>query len=484
MLMLEPKDHPKEKVPDVQTVVKARLGNDYFESIILNGRPAFLCNINGKVQTLERFTHNDTIYEPIPKDCCGYAEYEYTKKEIDFFKDKSADKQYLLNKAWQITNIFIDASDIVKTLITVDLVLSYCLEWIDSVHYLYFVGETESGKSTALHLFKNLGFRCLYSNGLGHANIYNFYGNAEEACGIICEDECQDLWRHPDKIATYKNSYTRGSIKPIILLTSNMKKQIFYKTFGLKLFAGENIPHDKGFMERLAIVHMVEGTPEGNIKRPTEKEKETLRTLRLGMLYWKVSNIHDGLPQVESGLKNRDAELWDDFHRVAKDTDFEERTKKVVDFYTKQRHEAIWNSLDAKLFKLVLNQLNEYRVKAGRFWNNLTTEQDEIPGELKDRLFYPNEFNKPISRNYISSIFIDKFGAKKQTIRKKVERKIQQTVEYVFDPKILERLANKYHLEDTLESGGHSGHSGHSGHTLGVYSDDHDDHDDHSEVSQ
>ena len=104
MLMLEPKDHPKEKVPDVQTVVKARLGNDYFESIILNGRPAFLCNINGKVQTLERFAHNDTIYEPIPKDCCGQAEYEYKKKERDLLKEKSEDKKDDVNKARQITN--------------------------------------------------------------------------------------------------------------------------------------------------------------------------------------------------------------------------------------------------------------------------------------------------------------------------------------------------------------------------------------------
>ncbi len=448
-----PQTEKKTKVPDVKTIIKATLGQTYVESTIVDGKPMFLCNINGEVKTHERITHDGVIYVPIEKNSCGYAEYEYTKQELDFFKEKSKTKQYLLNKIWDIVNHFIDSTEMVKTLVTVDLLQTYCLEWIDSVHYLYFVGETESGKSTALHLFKNFGYRCMYSNGLPHADIYNFYGTDEEACGTICEDECQDLGRDKDKVATYKNSYTRGSIKPIILNTSNTKKQVYYKTYGLKVFAGENIPHDKGFKERLAIIHMVEGTPEGNIKRPTKEEKNKLKTLRLGLLYWKVANIHEGLPDVESKLKNRDQELWEDFLRVAKDTDFQERAQKVVKFYTNQRHEGIWNSLDAELFKLVLSQLNGgMRLKMGKFWSKLIGDQDEIEGELDGKSFYPNEFSKTISQNYFSNLFKDKFQAKKETHWKVIENKKRRITEYVFNENIIKRLSHKYNVSHVSTS--------------------------------
>jgi len=459
MQMLEPKDHQKKaEIPTIEKKVKGWIGSMYVESIVLDGKPVFLCNNNGTVKTEERVIFDTVTYVPLDKNECGYKEYEFTGAELSSLKHKTPTKQILLEKSWEITNHFVSSTEINKTLIAIDLVLSYCMEWIDSVHYPYFVGETESGKSTALHLFKASAYRCLYSNGLPHANIYNFYGTGEEACGVICEDECQDLWRDKDKIATYKNSYTRGSIKPIVLTTSNAKKQVYYKTYGLKLFAGENIPHDKGFKERLAIVHMVEGLPNGNAKKPTPEEKAKLNFLRIGLLYWKVHNITNGLENVTNELKNRDQELWEDFLRVAKDTDFEERARQVVEYYTNQRHEGIWNSIDAKLFKLVLSQLDsDLKLKMGVFWNNLKNNQDEIDGELDGKTFYPHEYTQPISQNTLAELFRDKFQAKKETHWKVVDDKKRRITQYVFNEDIIARLSHKYNVERPISTSGASG---------------------------
>lgn len=481
MLMLEPKDHPKEKVPDVKRIIKATLGQTYVESIILDGKPMFLSNINGKVETHDRIAHEDVIYEPIEKNMSMYKDYTFTKEDLNSFAKHKIDKQLILTKINELVNHFIDTTEVNKTLVTVDTMLTYCMEWIETLHYLYFVGETESGKSTALHILKNIGYRPMYSDNLPYADIYNFLGTEEEACGIILEDECQDLYKDRNKIATYKNSYNKGSIKPIIVTGVNSKKQVPYKTFCFKAFAGERVTYDKGFMERMAIVRMVEGTPDGNIKMATAEEKMNMHYIRNALLYWKVANIHEGLPVIECNLKNRDQELWQNTLRIAKDTDFEEKTQSVVDYYINQRHEGIWNSIEAKVFKLVLSQLNGgMKLRMGKFWNNLCNGQDEIEGELVERVFYPHEFSKNISQNYLANLFKNTFQGKKETFTKTVEEKRRKITEYVFNEDIIKRLSHKYNVTPIPTSG----HSGHGGQQLGIDVDNVDHYDNPTEVSQ
>lgn len=452
--MLEPKDHPKDKVPDVKRVIKATLGQTYVESIILDGKPMFLCNVNGEVKTHERIPHDGIIYEPIDKNMSMYKDYAFQKIELEAYKIKPPTKQLILSRVNKLVNHFMDTTEINKTLTTVDSMLTYCMEWVKTVHYLYFVGETESGKSTALYILKNIGYRPMYSDNLPYADIYNFLGTEEEATGIILEDECQDLYKDRNKIATYKNSYSKGSIKPIIVTGVNTKKQVPYKTFCFKAFAGERVTYDKGFMERMAVIHMVEGIPEGNIKMATREEEIEMEKIRNGLLYWKVANIHEGLPEIECNLKNRDQELWQNTLRIAKDTDFEERTQKVVDYYINQRHEGIWNSLEAKIFKLVLDQINDnLSLKISKFWDKLCNNQDEIAGELDNKTFYTHEYSKNISHNYLTNLFINTFQAKKVTTRKMVEGVHRKYTDYEFNEEIIRKLSKKYNVSHTPTSG-------------------------------
>lgn len=464
--MLDSSDHVKSEksTPKKQEKkVKGRIGQWYVESIIRDGKPMFLCNVDGNLQLAEKINHDGITYLPLEKREYGYQPYEFTKSQLELLKNNPPTKQELLEKSWNLTNHFIDATEIITTLISIDLVLSYCQEWIDSVHFPYFVGETESGKSTALYLFKWSGYRTLYSNDIPHADIYNFLGTDEEATGTICEDEAQDLKYYKEKIRTYKNSYCKGSVKPIISTTNNAKTQLFYKTFCLKLFAGERVPEDKGFRERLAIAHMVEGLPKGNIKKPTEEEKQKLTDLRNFLLVWKVQNIKNGLDQVEHELKNRDQELWEDFLRVAKDSTYYEKALQVVDYYIKQRHDGIWDSLDSRIFKLVLQNLRgKFSLKMEAFWNYLTNEQDEIQGEMDKQTFFTYEFSKKVSRNYLSKLFEDKFQAKKNTRYETIDNKKHMITEYIFNESILEKLSHKYNVSLTSGLSGVSGQLTHA----------------------
>ena len=213
---------------------------------------------------------------------------------------------------------------------------------------------------------------------------------------------------------------------------------------------------------------MVEGLPDGNIKKPTTEEKEQLTQLRNRLLVWKILHINEGLENVEHELKNRDQELWEDFLKVAKDTEFFNKAEKVVDYYTKQRHEGIWDSLDSRLFKLVLQHLGDkFTLKMEGFWQYLINQQDELEGELDKQTFFAYEFSKKISRNYLSKLFEDKFQAKKATRYETIDEKKHMITEYNFNDSILQKLSHKYNVK--------SGLSGEGG-KLDAYEVDHVDH--------
>ena len=467
-IFLNKKDHKtiqnKSQTKKEIKKVKGRLGKHYFESILADGKPVFLCNINDSLKLAEKFEVNNTIYKPIEAAECGYFPYNFTKLYFDLLKNNPPTKEELLDEIKAKIDYFIDIIERDKHLILADLFLSYCQEWVDTLHFPFFVGETESGKSTALHLFRWLGYRCLYGEDIPNADIYNFLGTDEEAAGTICEDEAQELNYSKEKIRTYKNSYSRGALKPRIIGNDNQKKQVFYKTFCLKLFAGEKTPEDKGFRERLAIVHMTEGTPKGNIKRMTKEEKESLQSLRNKLLIWKVININKGLDRSPSKLVKRDQELWEDFLSVMKNTKYYQTCNDVVKYYTKQRHEAIWNSIEAGIFKLLIQKINEEsRIHLESFWNYLCFEQEEISGDLDKQTFLPHDYSKKITRNFLSRLFEDKFQAKRTTKYEVIEGKKHLKTEYLFDLDILQRLVTKYNVSISIDNLILCGRSGGSG---------------------
>jgi hypothetical protein len=458
-----PKERRQKKSQKTQkTIVKGNVGNYFVESIILNGKPYFLCFDKQSKEVLpkDKIEHDEILYVPLSSEEYGYVPYSFSDAELDEMISKILSKQEILDVLKKTIDEFINANENIKHLILGDLFLTYCQEWISTTHFLYFVGETESGKSSALHLFKNLGYRCLYGVDIPSADIYNFLGLEEEATGIIAEDEAQELGFQREKIRLYKNSYSKGSFKPIIILLKNGRKQVFYKTFCFKVFAGEKVPTDKGFNERLAIVHMVQGHSEKNIKRLYSKDRFLMEQLRKQMLVWKVQNIENSLDQSNFGLRARDQELWEDYLRVLSNTKYEDVAKDVVKFYTAQRHEKIWNSIEARIFKLVVSNMEDNIVAFRQLWDSITSG-DEISGELERGTYTEDETGKKISKNILAKLLEEKFHGTKESKYEQTDGKTRKITYYVFEPKVIEKLSTKYNVPMGLEdfSSGTSGAS-------------------------
>lgn len=336
--------------------------------------------------------------------------------------------------------------------------MTYCQEWISTLHFPFFVGETESGKSTALYIAKWLCYRCHLGVDIPSADIYNFLGMDEEGLGTIAEDEAQELWRNSEKLRMYKSSYSKGSKKARIVGVDTLgKHQVFYNTFCPKWFAGEKMPTDKGFLERIAIVHMVEGQPQSNIKKPSEDEVHQLHQLRNKLLVWKVQNVGIGLEKMNSDLKQRDQELWEDFLVVVNGTKYFDKCNEVVKYYTDQRHQAIRNSLEARLFGMVVSKLDKnLELKFEEYWNYITSNNPELLGKLDERngkTFHPEEFGNTITPQLLAGILCDKFQATKNQTRTRNEKGIQhQVTTYVFKKETILKLATKYGIELPIDN--------------------------------
>jgi hypothetical protein len=453
------KEEKTPKKPKVTSKVKGFVDRIYVESILVDGKPHFLARRldTNDILVKDSLMQDGIKIKPLTADECGYYPYKFTAADVIRLTSASIKLEDLLDELKQITDRYIVAKELDKWLVIGDIVITYCQEWISTVHFPFFVGETESGKSSVLHLGRQLCYRCLYGEDLPNADVYNFLGSDEEGTGTIAEDEAQELSKDREKIRTYKNSYSKGSNKARMLMLSNKKQQKFYKTFCPKWFAGEKIPQDKGFMERLAVIFMSEGEPRSNIKRVTDAEASELNELRNKLLIWKLQNIGKEVVRVDCGLKGRDQELWADFISVFHGTKYFEKCKNVVTFYVEQRQQSIHQSLEAKIFRLVLDKLNsDFQLNFVSLWDYIITENPILSGTVNEKTrktFYPDDYPNQITHNSLAKIIEYKYQGIKVLKKYRDQSGIQhQTTMYSFNKDTINRLARKYGIQIPLDS--------------------------------
>lgn len=431
------------------TKTKGTIENYFVESIIIDSKPFFLAfDYNSeKIGILEKIITDTIIYIPKLKETQGYIPYLFTNIEIQKLIENPPQKQELLDKIKNHIDKFLVLEDNEKAVILGDVLLSYCQEWIDTVHYLFFVGENGSGKSTGCHFFRYLGYRCMYSEDISPANIYNFLGTDEEGTGMIAEDEAHELDEDKTKLRIYKNGYAKGSKIPKISQTTTSKKQEFYMSFCFKVFSGERIPKDKGFVQRIVEIRTMPSTPKSYIKRATKEEKQDLLQLRNKLLFWKLINTVKSITRIKSGLEQRDQEHWEDFLSCVYNTTYYDRCKKAAVFYTEKKHDTIQNSFEATIFRILLENIDgNYEIKAEKMWNSISENNPLLPGEKYhhlDNTFYPHDYEEKITRNSLYKLLKEKFGCD----RRKINRNSHQVTIYKFKKESLMNLAKIYKVK-------------------------------------
>lgn len=426
----------------------------FCESVIVDGIPAFLVKDTetGKITVESKISTSLGTIRPLRKDEMGYVPFEFTSEEIQALESEIFDREYLLDSILEVVQQYSAMSLNEQILLTGDVFLTYCLEWISTTHFLFFVGDRGSGKTNVTQIPGELGYRCMMAGQVSHANIYNFLGTDEEGCGCLCEDEAQDIGNDKEKMRIYKVSYAKGRKIPKVDMSGRTKVQIYYNTFCMIFFSGEGLPEDKAFRERTVVVYMVKGNPTDNIKRPKDMKwkEDHIATLRKKLLLWKLYNIEKGFPIIDSGLTGRDQELFEDFLSVFAGTKYESSAKDVVNHYVNQRQQSITESLEAVMFRILEPHLKENKeMEFLRIWEILTTSE-ELPGtpDMSGNTFVPDYFDIRLTKNFVSKILVEKFGAKKEPRIKVVDGKKKQTTYYRFDEKIVKILSEKFNIKD------------------------------------
>ena len=427
----------------------------FVESVIVDSKPAFLVKdtSTGKISVEYRILTPEGPIRPLKKEEMGYIPYEFTAEEIQLLTTKEITREEVIEDALPLTKRYVELPHRDQILITGNIILSYSLEWVNTIHFPYFVGETESGKSSVLHLGRWLNYRCFVTEDLTYAGLYNFLGTDEEGAGSICEDEAQEMSNDRKKMRAYKGSYQKGSTRPIVIMTNKGRYQVFFKTYCCKWFAGESVPQDKGLRERLVIVYMTVGKPQSSIKNASldNEDGQTLNRIRNKILVWKIQNIEKGFPRIDSGLEGRDGELWDAFLSLFHGTKFESQAKETADYYLKQRGDTIRESLESTIFRIIKPKL-ETNLEIGllEIWE-MVKDSDEISGkcDASDRTIYLDYIDGTLTLNSLSKILLYKFHAKKRTRYEMVNGKKRKITSYVFDKKAVETLSKKYRIDDS-----------------------------------
>jgi hypothetical protein len=210
-----------------------------------------------------------------------------------------------------------------------DCVFTFFQDRLGTTHYLFFVADTEAGKSSNLFMFKYLAYRAFLAIDISIANIYRFYGNEFEGIGTLLEDEIDDLDQQPEKLRMYKSGYTKGLKVPKSEKTGESQgyEQEGYNVFGFKAFAAERMPSShktKGFRERTIEMPCSFGLPEYDIQEiinDTDDPKHKallaeLNDLRNRLLIYRLVHYHDPIPDINVDLRAREKQLWKPLLRV------------------------------------------------------------------------------------------------------------------------------------------------------------------------
>ena len=185
------------------------------EAIMVGQTPLWLVTEGpGRIEVVEHIDISENrILKPIPRSSYINRPYEFkTLEEVNQLINTVATETldnlyYRVNGVWRR---YIRESDDHLSICSADCIFTYFQDKMGLTHYLFFVGDNDSGKSTNLHVINFLAYRNMLSSDMTAANIYSFLGCEYEGLGTICEDEADNIDQDRDKMKIYKNGYTAG----------------------------------------------------------------------------------------------------------------------------------------------------------------------------------------------------------------------------------------------------------------------------------
>jgi hypothetical protein len=259
---------------------------------------------------------------------------------------------------------YIDADNDHIAICAADTLFTYFQDRIGTTHYLFFVGDNNTGKSNNLVMFQYLGYRPMFDTSVTAPNIFRYFGGVEEGQGIILEDELNNLDYDTDKKKIYQVGYTSGAKVTRTNETISGRRQERFYVFGFKAFSSERTPDSsksKGFNERILVIPCAPRDPNYDIsevinpagdKEHSEKLKELLDIRKL-LLIFRLVNHDKDIPNIKLNVKNRDKQLSKPVIRLFQNSKAVEEIRKALSKYLLDKNRRKANTLDARLYSII-----------------------------------------------------------------------------------------------------------------------------------
>lgn len=425
-----------------------------YESILVGNISYFLGMETEEISIVEEIElENMKLISP---NRTNYLSKEYSFSSVEEIinyqnRAKKENLDSLYQKVKEIWKKYLDIDEDSMILCAADTIFTYFQDRLGLTHYLLFVGDNNSGKSNALRIFENLGYRPMFDTSITPANIYNFLGKIEEGQGIILEDEIDDIEDQQDKMRIYKTGYASGTMVTRIYDSSigndSSNRQQRYFTYCFKAFSSEKYPaffKAKGFNERILTINCSPGNPRYDITEVLNdagdpkyrKLHNELKDLRKLLLVYRLLNYDQPIPDLELSLRNRDKQLCKPILRLFQSSKcLKEISKSLSKFISEKKNKKL-NSLDYYLYSIVtdLTKNRTHSIPNETLWNMIL----QLPGvtvPYKPHSYQTDEFGI-VSKYQVTRICEDKFGAHRGHDGR------QRTL--VFNPNTLRNLESNY----------------------------------------
>jgi len=448
---------------------------DLHEAVFIGDKPYFIKYVydnkyqKKRVEIVEKIEENSRILLPPERDDYPYKPYSFDDVEElnDFFKraeNITLDQIYHKGKKIYGGRKYIDQDDHIIILLLVDAIWTYSQDMFPFTHFTEGVGDNSVGKSTIGYVFEYTAYRAIKAVSISGANYYRVLGSEEPGQCVIIEDEGDNISDDPVKIKILKSGYEYNGRVPKINMNTVKQGQKWFNTYGYKMILSEKSLSQskaKGLQDRTISYHCRTGkvqysikevVSEGINKNPDLQELyDELLDFRKLMLCYRLVHYTDTLPEIETGLVNRDNELFKPTLQLFAKTEALKEIITALEVFVNQRRERKLNSIESALYPIIKKQvyadlekrftnIKDYpklvSIPLSMLWNDIITGGIEGHYDENRKQQYETINYGVLYLTTISKIFKDKFGA---TIKRKSEGNI-----VTFDREELDRLEEVY----------------------------------------
>jgi hypothetical protein len=341
------------------------------EAVIVDGLPWFV-KYNHDLNTfelVEKIKENSRILRPPNIEEYPYTSYSFdSNEELHFFMLKA--REITLDELYKYSkNIFlkyVDQDEYIIILLAADSIWTHFQDLFPATHYCEGVGTNDVGKSSIGYTFEYTGYRVVKGTAISGANYSRVLGNIEPGQCTIIEDEADNISEDTEKVKILKTGYEYNSKIPKLNMNSRNQEQKWYFTFGYKMILAEKSLKEykvPGLVDRTfsfpckpgKVKYSIKEVVSQNINKSVRLQKlyDELLSFRKLMLCYRLIHYKDLLPEIETGLKNRDNELCKPLLQLFYGTKALQEIIPTMEQFIKKRRARKGNSLEAAIYPII-----------------------------------------------------------------------------------------------------------------------------------